>query len=204
MNSSPYLSAFSAPGRADSLGRLHQNLANLDAQLCQAVAEAVGQAAAGAARQAVLSLVRLPGDHSAPARLSSRGLGGSPSLWDGPQGAEEPDQRPWSGGLHSPWLPEEDEEDEEDDLPGLLPPSVSPRRCPWRQALAAACHAVAWWSRRQAGRSPGWAALGFGLACGLALYTGEATAGSGAGLVLLLLADAVGALVSVRAAPEMP
>src|SRR4051794_27799636 len=107
-------------------------------------------------------------------------------------------------------------------LPARPPPSPgrpsrpsprAPDRCParfaplegrWPRALAAGCHAAAWWLTRRPGPLSLLAALGVGLAAALAaLFGGPAGAGvAGTALALLALADTArsGAALADRAA----
>src|SRR5205807_10027464 len=82
--------------------------------------------------------------------------------------------------------------------------TAAPREGRWSRALAAGCHAAAWWLRRRPGPLSLLAALGVGLAAALAaLFYGPAGAGvAGAALALLALADTArsGAALAARAA----
>jgi hypothetical protein len=71
-----------------------------------------------------------------------------------------------------------------------------PRPSFWRQALAAALPALGWWLHRHAGRRVVGAALGCGVACGLALYFGGRKAGSNR-LALTLLTESVAAVAAL-------
>ncbi|HYT93935.1 MAG TPA: hypothetical protein VEL76_34770 [Gemmataceae bacterium] len=75
-------SSAGAAGRGGHLDRLHGNLLDLDERLRDAVAQAIGQAAAGVVRQVVLSLLGQADD--APMLLRASPRPGSPSrpLWE--------------------------------------------------------------------------------------------------------------------------
>jgi hypothetical protein len=58
------------PARGGHLGRLHGNLLDLDERLREAVAQAIGQAAAGVVGQVVLSLLGDADERAAAARFA--------------------------------------------------------------------------------------------------------------------------------------
>ncbi|HYT95215.1 MAG TPA: hypothetical protein VEL76_41240, partial [Gemmataceae bacterium] len=85
-----------APNRGGHLDRLHSNLLDLDERLRDAVAQAIGQAAAGVVRQVVMSLLG-PGDNG-PLLLRASPRPGNPSrpLWETLDEPEERDRPPWA------------------------------------------------------------------------------------------------------------
>src|SRR5262249_22970044 len=151
-----------APGRGGHLGRLHSNLLDLADRLREAVAQAIGQAAAGVVGQVVLSLLGQADGGPTVLRFSPHQPRRSRPLWQA-LSAEERDRPPWL---------DEPEEDailphrrldpgaDEDAHDGAPPPSLG------RQLVAAALPVLGWWLHRQAGRRAAGAALGCGLVCG--------------------------------------
>jgi hypothetical protein len=175
------------PTQGGHLGRLHSNLLDLDERLREAVAQAIGQAAAGVVRQVVLSLLGEGDAGPAVLRFSPRQPGRSRPLWQALDDADERDRPPWLDD------PEEDAflRDRDADLDDrVIDP---PRPSLGRRVLTAALPALGWWLSRPAGRRAVGAALGCGLACGLALYLRGRKA-AGTGLALTLLTESVGAV----------
>src|SRR5262249_16375958 len=78
------------------------------------------------------------------------------------------------GALYGGWRDDEPDDwaddDEEEPREAAPPPPRESRRTRWHPALAAGCHATAWWLRRAAGTCSTLAALGVGAVCTGALY----------------------------------
>jgi hypothetical protein len=186
------------PARGGHLGRLHSNLLDLDERLREAVAQAIGQAAAGVVGQVVLSLLGQADDGPTLLRLSPRQPTRSRPLW---QTLDEPEERD-----RPPWLDERAEDaflldrDRDHDDDGDRPTAVA-RPSRWRQVLAAALPALGWCLHRRVGHRAVGAALGCGLVCGLALYLGKRKAG-GTGLALTLLTESVAAVAALGVRDE--
>jgi hypothetical protein len=184
------------PARGGHLGRLHSNLLDLDERLREAVAQAIGQAAAGVVGQVVLSLLGQADDGPTLLRLSPRQPTRSRPMW---QTLDEPEERD-----RPPWLDEREEDaflrdrDNDDDV---ARPTDGDRPSRWRQVLAAALPALGWCLHRRVGHRAGGAALGCGLVCGLALYFGKQKAG-GTGLALTLLTESVAAVAALGVRDE--
>lgn len=177
------------------LGRLHDNLLDLSERLRGAVAQAVGDATAGAVRQAVLSLLRQSDAGPSLSRPRTSSPRRPASLWESLDDVDERDDPPSPRSSHA-W-DSSDEENEEEASCCQVDQAVDLSRLrPWPVPLSAALVAVAWWSQRQRSRRPLPAALSFSLACGLALYLGRSATGSATGLALTLLTDAVGAVAA--------
>jgi hypothetical protein len=188
-----------APGRGGHLGRLHGNLLDLDDRLREAVAGAIGQAAAGVVRQVMLALLSQADGGPSPLPLALRGTTRARPLWQTLDEDEEQDRPPWLDETEehgrSPW-PDEAQEaaflpdrDREGDVCAAQP-------CLWRRALGVALPVLGWWLHRQASRRAVGATLGCGVVCGLALYLGGRKAG-GTGLALTLLTESVGAVATL-------
>ena len=203
------------------LGRLHDTLDRVGGRLRQAIAAAVARAAAGAVREAVATLLADPGGSGPtpplPPDERRPGLPGAPGrpLWPpahqglGPGGHRDPEDDPDAG-----WgdLDDAEEPDEAGPAwpcrraapPDPTPAPAKPREGRWPRALAAGCHAAAWWLTRRPRPLSLLAALGVGLAAALAaLFGGPAGAGvAGTALALLALADTArsGAALAARAA----
>jgi hypothetical protein len=183
--------ALGFPTRGGHLGRLYSNLLDLDDRLREAVAQAIGQAAAGVVGQVVLSLLGEADDGPSLLRLSPRQPNRSRPLWQTP---DEPDERD-----RPPWLDERAEDAclrdrDHDDACDRATDVARPAR--WRLVLAAALPALGWCLHRRVGHRAVGAALGCGLVCGLALYFGKRKAG-GTGLALTLLTESVAAVAAL-------
>jgi hypothetical protein len=185
--------ALGFPARGGHLGRLHSNLLDLDERLRAAVAQAIGQAAAGVVGQVVLSLLGQGDDGPPPLRFAPHQPSRSRPLWQTLDDAEERERPPWLDEREEDaFLLERDRDHgaDADRVVAVGRPSL------WRQALAAALPALGWWLHRQAGRRTAGAALGCGVVCGLALYFGGRRAG-GTGLALTLLTQSVAAVAAL-------
>jgi hypothetical protein len=179
------------PARGGHLDRLHGNLLDLDERLRDAVAQAIGQAAAGVVGQVALSLLGQAGDGPGPLPLAPRPAGRSRPLWQALDDPEERDRPPWlDEPAEDPFLHDRDRDAHRDRALDVPRPSF------WRQVLAAALPALGWLVHRKAGRRTAGAALGCGLACGLALYLGGRKVG-GTGLALTLLTQSVAAVAAL-------
>jgi hypothetical protein len=185
------------PARGGHLGRLHSNLLDLDERLREAVAQAIGQAAAGVVGQVVLSLLGQADDGPTLLRMPPRQPNRSRPLW---QTLDEPEERD-----RPPWLDEREEEeaflqdrDYDDDCDRA---TAVARPARWRQVLAAALPALGWCLHRRVGHRAVGAALGCGLVCSLALYFGKQKAG-GTGLALTLLTESVAAVAALGVRDE--
>jgi hypothetical protein len=171
-------------------------LLDLDERLRDAVAQVIGQAAAGVVRQLAMAVLGQAEGGPTSLRPSPRSLGSSRPLWETLDEPEERDRASWS------------REREEDDLLSDDEPAMAderdaemPQLSLWRQALAVALPALAWWLHRRANRWPPGATLGCGLVCGLALARGGSKT-AGTGLALTLLTDPCGpSLPSASAIP---
>ena len=164
---------------ANALDRLSTTLTDFHGRLREAVVRTVGEAAAGAARDALAAvLAARPGDWRTPGP-GVRSPYRTARDWDDPDDAT---WRPWPGAAA-----EESDDDHADHAS-----RARPRR--WADALAAGCRAASVWLRRP-GRHPALAALGVGLVATLAVAVGGRWAATvaglgGAALGLLDLADA--------------
>src|ERR1700676_2587775 len=190
MNRSLRWAARTARLLAGHVGRLRDTLELLRERLREAVARAVGQTAAGAARDAVHSLLaHSPADPDWSDRPSyarpSSGTWADPDYRDYPPGREEGTD---------PYRPPPDE-DAEDPPAEESPPARANAGRRWDLALAVGCQAAAWQLRRAAGRFTALKAVGVGLAstpaasvAGPVLWAGAGLAGSA--LALAALSDA--------------
>src|SRR5262249_8287135 len=154
-------------------GRLHQDLLALGERVRTSVAEAIGHAVAGVARQVVLSMLGKaranPTTHPFPVALPSRPKPLWQRLDDDTDGVLERNELTWCDERPDWELPDDEDREEELLLPSCGRRAEVPPPGPWRAALAIALQAVGWWLWRQAGRWPVRATLGFGLACALAM-----------------------------------
>jgi hypothetical protein len=167
---------------ADHLDQLRLRLKALTRRLCDDVALAVGEAAAGAVAQAVrAALGVLPVGRPTPDRYGWRSPLPAPR-WG------EPQDDGWRGGEDTLFDYPEGEPHPE---PEAADDDPEPRRSGLVSALTMGCQAVAWWLRRQVSRAPVLVALGVGAASALAAYLRGAVASVGAPLGLVALADAV-------------
>jgi hypothetical protein len=191
-----HFTAVLAAGRrslARHLDRLRQALDALGQRLREALAHTVGQAVAGAVREA-MQAVLAGGPRPARPVPGARTRDPPAPLW------HEPQEPPWPAEADD-WM-EGDEHAEP--APQALPTPPQPQSRNLGRALLAGCETAAWWLRRQAGRGTAWAALGLGLAAAVAVLAGGPLAAAGLGLAgtalgLLGLADAAWAGVAALA-----
>jgi hypothetical protein len=185
------------PARGGHLGRLHSNLLDLDERLREAVAQAIGQAAAGVVGQVVLSLLGEADAGPTLLRFSPHQPNRNRPLWQTLDEPEERDRPPWFQGREEEeaFLQDRDHDDDGDRATDVARPAL------WRQVLAAALPALGWCLHRRVGHRAVGAALGCGLVCGLALYLGKRTAG-GTGLALTLLTESVAAVAALGVRDE--
>jgi hypothetical protein len=194
------MSSFTSPLRragrllVGHVRRLRANLVRLAAEVRAAVARAVGQATGDAVRDALRVILDGPPVEHAPARDPPEDADG---LWG------QPRQRRWPAapyaGHYDPYEIPEREPDSPDDEPdgNLTPeaPSEPPPSGAWSRAVAVGFQAAAWWLRRHPGPLALLAAVGVGLAAGLAALVGGplvagGSAAAAAALAALALADA--------------
>jgi hypothetical protein len=180
------------PARGGHLGRLHSNLLDLDERLREAVAQAIGQAAAGVVGQVVLSLLGQADDGPTLLRLPPRLSTRSRPLWQTLDEPEERDRPPWlDERAEEAFLQDRDHDDDGDRATDVARPAL------WRQVLAAALPALGWCLHRRVGHR----AVGAALGCGLALHLGKRRAG-GTGLALTLLTESVAAVAALGVRDE--
>ncbi len=173
MNRSLRWAARTARILAGHVGRLHDTLEILR----EAVARAVGQSAAGAAQDAVQSLLTESPTESIPPADPYYPRPSSAGWYD-------PDRRSpsWDDDSDDPYRRRQDDAYEERPDGGDSPsPSPSGGRR-WGLALAVGCQATAWWLRREADRFTTLKALGIGVASTLAAYVAGPVLWAGAGL----------------------
>lgn len=149
---------------AQRLDRLGGTLADLRERMHDAIAHAVGVAAADAVRAVTRALL---GTGAAPPPTPSHSWSPAPrsALWDEPED-----------------LPSEDRFaplDEEDEDPEDIPRPASAQPSPARNALALGCEGAAWWLRRGLGNAYVLGTLAMGLLCTAVAYlAGDRLAGS--------------------------
>jgi hypothetical protein len=186
---------------AAHLERLRHALDGLRERLHEAVADAVGQAAAGFVADAVHGALS---DRPAISPLPERRTWSRdpPPLW-----REDDRQRQDDHGFDR-W-PDADRDEYDEPLePSADPgPEPTPPRC--CLAVAVGCQAAAWWLRRQKGRHPVLTGLSIGLACGVAAYFGgplaaAAAALAGSALRLSGLADRLQGILTPLTWPISP
>ena len=161
MNRSARWAARTARALAGHIDRLRDTLELLGERLRDAVARAVGQGVAGAAQDAVRSLLDDP--YLPSASVEDRPFARRPAAaWRDPRDdpwADDPDDyyeaRSYAG------------RDEQDAASEPSPETVGRR---WGLALAVGCQAAAWWLRRKTGRLVTLTAAGVGLASALVAY----------------------------------
>ena len=167
---------------ANRLERLRDTLDTMAGRLRDAVVLAVGEAVAGAVRDALRMAFHDPPRPSLPSRPA----------WSQERSLYGEEERPWRYDPADALTEGEYEEEDFDRLPEPAPSTtpVEPPRSRWAQALAFAFEATAWWLRGQASRCSALSALTVGLvfAAG-AFIAGPALAGSA--LSLMSLADSV-------------
>jgi len=192
-------SPFRRVGRvlADHARRLQSTLESLASQVRAAIARIIGQATGDAVRDAVS--VILDGPPAQPARDEFR----------------EERERPWSSQRRPSW-PNSTYDRYAPDPYGRDPDEIEPERhyVPpeeeghqqrsagpeqpgrWSHAVATGCQAAGWWLKRHPGRCSVIAAIGVGVAAGVAaLFGGPLVAGGSA-----LAASALGILALTNAA----
>jgi hypothetical protein len=164
--------------------RLRHSFDTLADQVREAIARAIGRTVAEAVSEAVHAALDEPAFLAAP----SRSCGRPPPLWD------DADERSWPddpGHLYESGRYADDEDLEDDEAseatqrPGLM-----------HRALAVGCRATAYWLDQHPGRFSLVAAVGVGVAAGVAiLIAGPSLAGASgvaaSALALLALVDAV-------------
>jgi hypothetical protein len=176
--------------------RLRAALARLAAEVRAAIARAVGQATGDAVRDALRVILDGP-----PAQPAARDPPEDADvLWGQPRRPRWPTE-PYAGHYDPYHLPEretdyleDDPEDEPDEGLSAERPEPPPAGA-WSRALAVGCQAAAWWLRRHPGPLALLAAVGVGLAAGLAALAGGplvagGSAAAAAALAALALADA--------------
>jgi hypothetical protein len=177
--------------------RLRATLARLAAEVRAAVAGAVGRATGDAVRDALGVILDGPPARHAPARDPPED---ADVLWGQPRRPRWP-ATPYEGHYDPYGLPRRETdspEDDPDDQPdaNLAPEGPSePPAGAWPRAVAVGCQAAAWWLRRHPGPLALVAALGVGLAAGLAALVGGpfvagGSAAAAAALAALAVADA--------------
>jgi hypothetical protein len=195
-------SPFRRAGRvvAGQVGRLHATLERLAGEVRAAIARAVGQATGDAAREALRVILNGPPDRPSYGRPEDRDGG-----WGSPRRPTWPATRPYEPYARDPYEPDPDDDPEEDrwrrdaededDDPPADEPGAARRPGRWSRAVAVGCQAAGWWLRRHPGPLALLAAVGVGLAAGVAtLVSSPLVAGASAVAVsvlgLLALADA--------------
>jgi len=195
-------SPFRRAGRvvAGQVGRLHATLERLAGEVRAAIARAVGQATGDAAREALRVILDGPPDRPSYERPDDRDGG-----WGQPRRPTWPATRPYEPYERDSYEPDPDDDPEEDlrhryaeDEEGRLPadePVAARRPGRWSRAVAVGCQAAGWWLRRHPGPLALLAAVGVGLAAGVATLVGSpllagASAVAVSVLGLLALADA--------------
>jgi hypothetical protein len=149
---------------AEHVRRLRDSLVMLTAQVKSAVARVVGQATGNAVRDALTVVLDGPPTSSLP---SSRDPPDDRNFWN--------DRRPsWSSQRHDDYEPydERDRFEDEDDDPPTETTSDEPSGR-WARAFGVGCQAASWFLRRHPGRGSVIAALGVGLAAGVAAFIGS-------------------------------
>jgi hypothetical protein len=185
-------SAFSS--RAGPVDSFRRDIESVRERLRTGLAEAATGAVASAVRRAARCLLGEHLDESAP-RASSRYEPAHDSRsWDRSDGRSD-----WDDG----WSRQPDEWDalDTDQERDELPSPDEGRSGFWREVVAAACQAAAWWLRSLMGRWPILAALGSAFLSALTLLLGGRALSCEAGLAL---ADATGALISALTSAERP
>jgi hypothetical protein len=195
-------SPFRRVGRvlADHTRRLQSSLESLASQVRAAIARIVGQATGDAMRDA-LSVI-LDGPPAQPTR--DEYLEDRERPWN-------PPRRPsWPNSTYDPYARDPYDRDDDERFPEperrcspaeeneahlqRAPGSEQPGR--WSRALATGCQAAGWWLKRHPGRLSLLAAVGVGVAAGIAaLFGGPYVAGGSA-----LAASALGILALTDAA----
>jgi hypothetical protein len=194
MPSLPSLLTTARRSLAGHLGRLSRSFEALAGQVREAMARNIGRTVAEAVHAA---LAVSPADSD----VSPSYPGRPPPLWDegdGPAWRDTGNHPRESDRPRDPYAPDDDpwnEENPDAPLPGDDTPA-GPRARPWRRAVAAGCHAAAWWLELHHGPWSPVAAVGVGLVAGAAaLVRGSAVLGgtgvAAAALGLLALLDAI-------------
>jgi hypothetical protein len=204
----PYRNGIEPAGRSLSghLEHLRATLTGLSGQLRESVASAVSRSASEALHQALATLLRQPGEAQdiidTRHRLDDRPRLGDPyrrsghprSDWGEPErldGWPEPGESRWDRRDASDWRDQRDEAHDEFDQGDETEDYDSPEQQhanDWRSVLAAGCRLVAWLLGRVAKPGRVLAALGVGLATGLAVWLAGSAAAPGP---LAALTDAI-------------
>jgi hypothetical protein len=180
--------------------RLRHSFDTLAEQVREAIARAIGRTVAEAVSEAVQAVLAEP--HGTPALLPAPSQPSSRPrpLWDEPDGRSWPDDRdePYDSGHGLNRYAEDDRltEDEDLDDDDSADPQPTGRLSLVHRALAVGCRATAYWLDQHPGRFSLVAAVGVGVAAGVAiLITGPSLAGASgvaaSALSLLALVDAV-------------
>jgi hypothetical protein len=196
------ISPFRRVGRvlADHARRLQSALESLASQVRAAIARIVGQATGDAMRDTLI--VILDGPPAQPTRDEFRDE--RERLWS------PPGQPSWLHSTYDPYARDPYDRDYDERYPGperrsgppeedeahqqRAPRSDQPSR--WSRALATGCQAAGWWLKRHRGRLSVIAAIGVGVAAGVAeLFGGPFLAGGSA-----LAASVLGILALTDAA----
>jgi hypothetical protein len=162
MNRSMRWAARTARALAGHIDRLRDTLELLGEGLRKTVARAVGQTVAGAAQDAIHSLLTkspaIPGPGAtSPFDRQPR------DPWTDQDPGTYPTWRDGPGGCYGPTAGNDIDEYAAEPAPD------SPGRR-WGLALAVGCQTAAWWLRRQTGHFASVAAVGVGMAAALAAY----------------------------------
>ena len=181
------------------VGRLHASLERLAGEVRAAIARAVGQATGDAAREALRVILDGPPDRPSYERPDDYDGG-----WGSPHRPTWPATRPSEPYARDPYEPDPDDDSDEDrwhrgaddeESPPADGPTPERRPGRWSRAVAVGCQAAGWWLRRHPGPLALLAAVGVGLAAGVATLVGSpllagASAVAVSVLGLLALADA--------------
>jgi hypothetical protein len=184
---------------AGQLERLHSTLERLAREVRSAIARAIGQATGETVREALCVIldrpVERPGHHD---RLDDRNDG-----WGQNRRPSWPTTRSYDPYGRDPYERDSDDDYEnrqrhygyDEDDPPANESVATQRQGTWSRAVAAGCHAAAWWLRRHPGPFSLITAAGIGIAAGLATLVNSplvagATAVAASALGLLALADA--------------
>jgi hypothetical protein len=180
--------------RAGTLDTFRRDLEAVRERLRSGLAEAAAAAVASAVRRVARSLLGEHFDEPALPSYSRHEPTHDSRSWDRSAGRSDWDDG-WSRRSDEWDTPDEDQELEEPPDPG------KPRSGFWREAVAAACQAVAWWLRCLTDRWRILAAIGSALLSALTLLLGGQTLACEAGLSI---ADATGSLLSALTSAKKP
>jgi hypothetical protein len=180
---------------AEHVRRLRDSLVMLTAQVRAAVARVVGQATGNAVRDALTVILEGPPTSSFP---SSRDPPGDSGFWPEqrrPHWSAQPDYDRYEERERYEPDRYQDQYDDDDDVPAN-PTADPPRGSLWARAVAVGCQAASWFLRRHPGRGSVIAALGVGVAAGVAAVAGgQFVSGTTA-----VVASALGVLTLAEAA----